>query len=305
MDAPFIKGQSVPIKNCWHFSTDGNSVDVLFYGDDDFIAAMNRIYVVVGVYKVVILAFSLMDTHVHFVLYGEFDECNRFMHEYVRRTSIHLARIQGRHNSLKDVPIHHQAVDNDLYLKTVICYVVKNAPVGGISYNAVDYPWSSGPLYFRSEGNWASPRWTVENLRLSDTLSARQRRQVFGLRESIYSSSVKMIGRLIFPGEYVAYELVEAIYRTHKGYNYFLCRSKEEDVESRGGFVSRLSIPIQEMRVIKKQVCKELFGQDNTKNLNTGQRLRLARTLKSRYNSSPKQIAKLSGLIYEEVKNLL
>ena len=78
LDRPFVKGQKIYIKNCWHFSTDGNAVDHIFYDDDDFIAGMNRVYIVVKGYNVVILAFSLMDTHVHFVLYGTFEECNRF-----------------------------------------------------------------------------------------------------------------------------------------------------------------------------------------------------------------------------------
>ena len=75
LNRPFVKGQTIPINNCWHFSTDGNAIDCLFYDDGDFIAGMNRIYITVRGYNVIILAFSLMDTHVHFVLYGEFDEC--------------------------------------------------------------------------------------------------------------------------------------------------------------------------------------------------------------------------------------
>ena len=33
LNTPFIKGQAIPIKNCWHFSTDGNAVDVIFKDD--------------------------------------------------------------------------------------------------------------------------------------------------------------------------------------------------------------------------------------------------------------------------------
>ena len=47
LDRPFIKGQRIIIKNCWHFSTDGKAVDVMFEDDDDFIAGMNRIYIIV------------------------------------------------------------------------------------------------------------------------------------------------------------------------------------------------------------------------------------------------------------------
>lgn len=87
----FVRGQTSPVNNCWHFSSDGNAVDALFRDDDDFAAGMNRIYVVSKQYRIVILAFALMDTHVHFVVYGDFSECNLFMHEYARRTSIYIS----------------------------------------------------------------------------------------------------------------------------------------------------------------------------------------------------------------------
>ena len=114
-----------------------------------------------------------------------------------------------------------------------------------------------------------------------------------------------MIDHLIFPGEYVAYEIVERIFKTCKSFNFFLCLTKEEDVESRGGSISLLSIPMQEMRQHKNEVCLELYGMKSIKGLNTQQRLRLARTLRSRYNSSIKQIIRLCGLVYEEAKDKL
>ena len=157
LNTAFVKGQNIRVKNCWHFSTDGNAVDAMFYDDEDFIAGMNRIYVVVRGYHVVILAFSLMDTHLHFILYGTFEECNRFMHEYVRRTSWYISVTHGESHKLDGVPINYQPVDTDSYLKTVICYTVKNAPVGGIMFNALDYPWSSGPLYFKRPGCGVRP----------------------------------------------------------------------------------------------------------------------------------------------------
>ena len=114
-----------------------------------------------------------------------------------------------------------------------------------------------------------------------------------------------MMGALLFPGEYVAYEIVERIFKTCKSFNFFLCTTKEEDIDARGGVISLLSIPMQEMRQHKNEVCHELFGTKSVKWLSTQQRLRLARTLRSRYNSSLKQIIRLCGLVYDEVKDLL
>ena len=306
LDAPFVKGKNIPVKNCWHFSTDGNAVDAIFEDEDDFIDGMNRVFIALQVYQVVILAFCLMDTHVHFVLYGDFDECNRFMHDYVKRTSWYISVKHKERHKLEDVPIRHQVVDNDFYLKTVICYTLKNAPVGGLPYNALDYPWSSGPLYFKRPGFWCSPRWIEQSADdgCSMEMGLNRRREVLRTRKHA-SSKVRMFDRLVFPGEYVAYEIVERIFKTCKSFNFFLCITKEEDVEARGGSISLLSIPMQEMRQHKNELCVELYGTKSIKSLNMQQRLRLARTLRSRYNSSLKQIIRLCGLVYDEAKDKL
>ncbi|MBQ6253031.1 MAG: hypothetical protein IJK05_00030 [Bacteroidales bacterium] len=306
LDRPFVKGQKIPVRNCWHFSTDGNAVDVMFYDEKDFIAGMNRIYVTIRSYKVVILAFSLMDTHVHFVLYGDFSECNRFMHDYVRRTSKYLALVHNDRHKFMRVPINHQAVTDDFYLKVVICYTVKNAPVGGIPFNALDYPWSSGPLYFRRPGFWSSPAWLDKVGCQGSTLGmgSHKLREILKTRD-IPTESIPITGQIVFPGEYVAYDLVEKIFKTCKSFNFFMCITKEEDVDSRGGAISHLSVPMQEMRQHKNDLCLEMFGKGSIKTLNMQQRLRLARALRARYNSSVKQIARLCGLVYEETKDII
>lgn len=303
LHVPFVKGRQIKIKNCWHFSTDGNAVDAMFEDDDDFIAGMNRIFMVIQDYNVVILAFSLMDTHVHFILYGTFEACNRFMHEYVRRTSWYISVTHHESNKLDGVPINHQIVDTDSYLKTVICYTVKNAPAGGIMFNALDYPWSSGPLYFKRPGYWSSPRWMDETKEAGPMGVVDHRKALRTRKDELARSAPRMIGPLVFPGEYAAYEVVERIFKTCKSFNYFLSITKEEDVDARGGSISLLSIPMQEMRQHKNEVCRELFGTPSVRQLSMQQRLRLARTLRSRYNSSIKQIARLAGLVYDEVKD--
>ena len=84
-----------------------------------------------------------------------------------------------------------------------------------------------------------------------------------------------------------------------------MCVSKESDVDERGGSISRLSLPMQEMRQHKNETCNELFGTHSIRTLTTAQRLHLAKVLKARYNSSTKQLARLCGLVYDEVRNLL
>lgn len=306
LNISFIKGQEIEVRNCWHFYTNGNEIDAIFYSEEDFRNGMNRIYNVIQNYDVTILAFALMDTHVHFILHGQFDECNRFMHEYIRRTSMHISNIHKEKNKLADIEISHQPINTARYLKTAICYVLKNAPVGGIRFNAYDYPWSSAALIFRNGNFWTAPRWMDRTIGHNNDEGLGIRLQKAALRTHQRSDYKPiMIGELVFPGEYVAFEIVEQLFRTHKSFNYFMCVSKESDVESKEGIVSHLSIPIQEMRQHKSEMCIQMFNKKDIRNLNTVERLQLAKALKSRFNSSAKQIARLCGLIHSEVKDMI
>ena len=138
-----------------------------------------------------------------------------------------------------------------------------------------------------------------------DLLISRRSKKRQLLSHDVINKDVSMIDGLIDPNSYVSVDIVEKVFRTHRAYNYFLFISKDSDVEERDGIVSHLTIPIAELREIRKKVSTELFGSDNLRNLDVGQRIRLAKVLKSRFNSSVKQIAKACGLIYEEVKSLL
>ena len=150
--APFSRGQDITIRNCWHFSTDGNFSSVLFQDETDFIDGMNRVCIVSMKHKVVILAFVLMDNHLHFILHGDLTECIIFMQDYIRRTSVAFHQRHGVSHIFKGVPVNHQAVTTDRYLKTAICYVFKNPPCAGTRFMGWNYPWGSGGMYFRMDG---------------------------------------------------------------------------------------------------------------------------------------------------------
>lgn len=302
ISSPVVKGQSVPVRNCWHFYTSGDSVEVMFRNDEDFRNGMNRIYTVSCAYDILILAFVLMDTHIHFILYGEFEACNRFIHEYVRRTSMYVSSNYNERNSLRGVEISHQVIDDDRYLKTAICYVVKNPLAAGLPYNPWDYPWSSGTLYFRCRDSWTSPKWmSLEN----STNFSRRDLSIVLKTHQVPDGNLPMISGLIYPDLYTEIDLVQKIFRTHRAYNFFLNVSKDIDIESREVVISRLTIPINELRECRKQVSLKLFGKSDLRELNVSQRVQLVRTMKGRYNSSLKQIVRVCGLVYDEVKGLL
>lgn len=304
LNVPFIKGVDHQIKNCWHFSTDGESVDTMFYDDTDFKDGMNRVYIVSQSFNVGILSFVLMDTHVHFALHGEFDECNRFIHEYVRRTSI---AIENRHHitkALETIKISHQFIDTDKYLKNVICYIARNPVEAGLAFSFYDYPWSSAPLLFRRNDCWTKPSFLMKS-EINECSQVNNLRNIMKTRQVSSRTKVRIIDGIVFPGDYVLTNIVERLFRTPKSFFFFMSYTREDDIESRGGNISRLSIPIQEMRRHRDELCIQLFGKEGIRDLDTTSRVKLARILRSKYNSSVKQIARVCGLVISEAERML
>lgn len=303
----YYKGQSdIPVRDCWHFSTDGHSVDAIFRDEEDFKDGMNRIALLTELYKkVVILAFALMDNHIHFVLYSSSRaECDKFTHEYIRRTSICISRKYGERHKLNGIPVSCQKIDTQSYLKMAVCYVLRNPTYAGLPVSPFDYPWSSGPLMFRAADCWSSACWKKEEMSKIGAMGAAEGKAFFKSHGK-WNGEWRMTGGIVFPGEYVAYEIVERLFRTHKAYLSFMGSNKEHEVESMSGRITSLSIPDQEMRQYKNEAGKEIFGTSSLRNLNTSQRIILARKLRSRYQCSVKQISRVCGLVYEEVKDLL
>lgn len=309
LNVSFVKGGAVPVRNCWHFHSDGNAVDAIFYDHDDFRHGMNRMFKVLQVFDVYVLAFVLMDTHFHFILYGGLDECSHFVREYIRQTSFYISKKYGYRNKLVRLSVSHQTIEDDMYLKTAICYTFKNPVTAGLDFLAYDYPWSSCPLMFRHHDCWSSPAWTFSDVQdhfgtRSGELPVREWRSML-LTRTQPNRDLRMIGDMVFPGEYTAYQIAQRIFRTSKSFQYYMSKTRESDVEERGGILHNLSVPMQEMRQHKNEVCQELFGKKDLRCLSVDMRVRLARTLKARYSCSGKQIARLCGLVYDEVRAIL
>lgn len=268
LNSVYIKGQNNTIRNCWHFYTNGNDVEVLFPDNDSFKFGMDLTARLANEYNILIFAFVLMDTHVHFILYGEFLQCQIFMHKYIKIYSMHLTYKYRFKKSLAKCRVEYQIIGNDLYLKTVIAYVLRNPYVAGVPYTIYDYPWGSGALYFRGYKTILEDWQELKNN----------------------------------PNDYVCVKLVEEIYHSHKSFFYFLGRNKEEDVELDSGSLSQIGIPISELRQHKKELCRKLFDCDNVKQLDLKQRSMLFHTLLSTYRCSKKIAARLAGITLQSNK---
>ena len=302
------RGQSAPITNCYHFCSDGAKAEVLFRCHDDYVYAMNRLAVLVQEHDVLLLAFCLMDNHFHVVLYGLEEACRDFIREFVRCLGIALSK-RGGDEAIADVSaVSFKSITDSLYLKTVICYVLRNPPVGHLAYSAWFYPYSSCSLLFPSslQGcEWCAPRWMdmsqSESLR---DLSYEQRRMIGRGAEKVPRNWRAMDG-MILPSHYVAASLVEKIFVTPRAYHYFMSSCRDKDMDEQMGSFSSLSIPDKEMRVHRDTLLKGLFPGQTLRQSSVSERVSLARKLKSQYGCPTKQIARLVGLPAPQLDRLL
>ena len=135
-------------KGFYHLFSDGFRTDVLFEDKLAFIAGMNIVALCFFRCNVSILAFCLMDNHVHFILYGTKEDCLKFRDKFIHKYGIwHSNRHSGKIHETIDFDI--KLMDDERYILNSIAYVLRNCIAAGYGYCASDYPWSSGGLYFR------------------------------------------------------------------------------------------------------------------------------------------------------------
>lgn len=148
---------------CYHVMLRRAGRQILFEDDADrsaFLATLSRVF---GEEDIELLAWCLMDNHVHLVLLDPKDSLSHAMHRincsYARRLnhrSAHVGHVfQDRFLS--------KPIDDDAYLLEVIRYVHNN-PSEAHAGSARDYPWSSYSEYAFGRSGIASTSLVLDML---------------------------------------------------------------------------------------------------------------------------------------------
>ena len=281
-------------KQYYHICSDGNFTSVIFHNPDDFKAAMNRLAILSHKYHIVILAFVLMDNHIHIIVRAfSKDVCTLFAQEFKRLTGKYCAHHYGTEGALRRLPVQVLPIVDEDDLKTKICYVLKNPTKARIAmfYN---YPWGTGNLYFRNVKDASIPE---RGIRVKD-LGVNQLRSVCQSRQQIPAEWILVDG-LILPENYVPVADVEAFFKTPRSFMYFLSLNKDDEIERETSNDDNIRLTDTELRQVRNLLSKQLFGTAKLLELSLPQRLKLARCLRSKYLCSKKQIARIVRLPIE------
>ena len=278
-------------------TTDHLETRLWFLDDDDFKTGMNYVATVAFMFGVRIIAFILMSNHVHFVLECTRELALRFITEFKRLYSRYLNQRHGTKELLRGNGVDIQELRlGDESLERAIAYVQMNCVAANICLEPAAYPWGTGRTFFQV---------SAKRGQCLGALSARRKNKL--LHSKMILPAGWMLGEdgYILPESYVPVRFVESLFRTPRRMQYFLQSSSkakrvldriEKDLPAFRDQVILAAIP---------DLCHSLFQKRSIEELDIQQRTELARQIRYRFSADIHQIARISGIPYQQIAILL
>lgn len=298
-------------KQYFHYCSDGSKSRDFILGRDDFVSAMNIVALCAANTDVVIVAFSLEDTHPHFLLYGTVEECSRFKVLFESTYMRYACRTREGPWDMVFDGVLYPVGDDIRYLRNVAAYVVFQPTKDGKRIMPQDYLWGSGSLYFRSGVNL--PVWYFnEKGRVSSpisfgSLSNRERIRTIHSKSLTIPSDWTICNGIVLPSNYVDVARYEGIFESANCFRVFLSGNRQREEEIRGQLAHHYGITMEdsEARLICSNECENLFGFRDIRRLEPKRRIILAQLLRRQYRLSFRQISALVRLPEPEIRKFV
>ena len=281
----------------FHICTDGNAVPWIFQDDEDFIAGVNRIGICSVTSETDTIAYTLMDNHGHFIMYGTLLSCKRFINTYKCLTGKHISRKYKIIDPLRGLPVQIIPIKNEEELMATIAYLDRSPVIAGFKVLPNEYRWGSARYIFKEHIQDGQSR------RLGN-LGFNERRRLLKTRVPLPENwEIDCHGMLIPGKSFLNIARIENIFKTPIRYNYFLAKKLEGNIEMMNG--QKTFLPDKELRPITLQIATRLFGTPDIKALDVRSRLRIARELRHGYAATVKQISRMVYLDPESLKDFI
>jgi len=280
--------------NWYHLYTNGKETRSFLLDDDDFRFCVNLLArCAIVCHGMIIVAFAIMDNHIHNVVSGDRSIIESFFKSFRRRLSVYLSAkySQGIPDAftmqLKEIP--------DLKtLRNTIAYVHRNGYVVNPKYTPVSYPWSSGTGYYIfSQKSEALANYSID-----------AQRQMLGGRVPTELKAAEIANGCIVPSSFCATTLGMALFRDAHHYFSLICKNVESYSEIATELDDGEFLTDQELFVELVKFLNERYGSCKINTLSNSQKLDLARTLHFKYHSSNGQIRRILGLTQYEVNQM-
>jgi len=278
----------------YHLYTSGKTTELFLKDDEDFKFCMNLLARCAAEFpKLVIVAFAIMDNHIHIVISGNEQIFQLFFASYRRKLSRFLS---SKYNI--PIPDTFQMKLKDICdlksLRNTIVYVNRNGYVVNPDFTPFSYPWSTGVCYF----NVMVQSESLASLTIDNQRALFRGRVPDGLKGSRISDGY------VIAESFCAIKLGMAMFRD--AHHYFSLISK--NVESYNEISTDLDdgefLTDQELFSELVKILNESYDGCKISALSNAQKLDLAKTLHFKYHSSNGQIRRILGISQYDINQL-
>ena len=189
---------------CHHVTLRGSGRRIIFETDDDrrtFLALAGRCFSEAGIG---VVAWCLMDNHVHFLLHDGRFELSRAMQRLSSRYAVRFNRATGHFGHVFQARFGSRAVRDDAQLLATLRYIHENPEKAGMCASA-EYPWSSHLDY---AGERALAPLELECDMVLGLLGGREAYQRFCQARYVVPPALADVGR---PSEQEAREVADTL----------------------------------------------------------------------------------------------
>ena len=280
----------------WFVTTDHLTKKIWFRDEEDFKMGMNLVAVLAVALDVDVLSFILMSNHVHFVLCCSEAKAHQFIKEFKKRHSQYMNKKYGVKELLRRVRVKVDPVsDADESLEWIIAYTNMNSVAAGICLSPTGYPWGTGDTFFKTK---------LAKGRRIGTYSDRARVALLHSTQPMPPHLLVGDDGYILPDSYVDVEKVQNLYHTPKRMNYFLVNSSKakrrlDAKDNAPNFRDQVILPAI------GDLCQSLFQKPSLEALTQDELAELLKQLRYRFSSHANQLARVTGIPYQRVVDLL
>jgi len=278
----------------YHLFTSGKDTELVLKDNDDFKFSMNLLArCSVESPKLIVVAFAIMDNHIHVVLSGDVQMIELFFTTYRRRLSRFLS--SKYQNTLPNTfQMKLKEILDLRTLRNTIVYVNRNGYVVNPDFTPFSYPWSTGIYYFNAKPQ----RQSLSSLTIDNQRALFRGRVPVGLKDS------EICNGHITADSFCAIVFGMSLFRD--AHHYFSLISK--NVESYSQLAAELDdgefLTDQELFSELIKILNEKYSGAKLNALSNAQKLDIARSLHYDYRSSNGQIRRLLGISQYQISQL-
>lgn len=284
----------------YHFCTNGLLKSLIFSSDEDYIYGMNSIALCKLKFPDVrILAFCLMDNHVHFIFECAEDEGAAWMRHYKLLIGNYVMRRYGSERSLKGADIGCKAMPDAEYCVRAIAYVLRNPLSAGVQVLPAEYRWSSACLYFGSRVFCQSDMRRAGDIGRAMMKSLTRSHCAFPAEWHVDGHG------MVFPGDYTDYKEVERIFGRPSQLLYYIIRNNDASIEADTGILAKCRYSDAELCASRDEIIRNVLKKSGLNQLSVEDKISLASIMRRRYHVSAPSLARVIGIDRQLVRQMM